>query len=255
MVTVESIMEKLAHLGSDQTKKVFVRHGAREPFFGVKIQDLKKIVSEVNKTNRAASRGMDGHDHIKLPTAHELALDLYATGNSDAMYLAGLLADPGKMTREILQQWAEQAYWYMLSDFTVAWVTSENPFGIELGLKWIDSNRELLASAGWNTLSSLVAIKPDSELDLNLIRNLIDRVKKDLHNSPNRVRHSMNYFLISVGTYIASLTETCKSAAVSIGKVSVNMGGTSCKVPYAPDYINKVISMGRLGKKRKRAGC
>jgi len=33
------------------------------------------------------------------------------------------------------------------------------------------------------------------------------------------------------------------------------MGGTSCKVPYAPDYIQKVINRGILGKKRKMARC
>ena len=43
--------------------------------------------------------------------------------------------------------------------------------------------------------------------------------------------------------------------ARSHAKVDVDMGGTACKVPYAPDYIDKVVGMGRLGVKRKSARC
>ena len=46
-----------------------------------------------------------------------------------------------------------------------------------------------------------------------------------------------------------------REAAESIGKVDVDMGGTSCKVPFAPEYIDKVVKMGRLGKKRKQVRC
>jgi hypothetical protein len=37
--------------------------------------------------------------------------------------------------------------------------------------------------------------------------------------------------------------------------VEVDMGGTSCKVPNAVEYIAKVEKAGRLGKKRKSAMC
>ena len=65
----------------------------------------------------------------------------------------------------------------------------------------------------------------------------------------------MNGFVISVGTYIEGLTKKSKEVASKIGKVSVNMGGTGCKVPLAIDYIKKAIEKGRIGKKRKTARC
>jgi hypothetical protein len=65
----------------------------------------------------------------------------------------------------------------------------------------------------------------------------------------------MNTFVISVGCYVTELTNLCKSTALSIGKVSVNMGDTACKVPYAPDYISKNEMMGRIGKKKKTVVC
>jgi hypothetical protein len=58
-----------------------------------------------------------------------------------------------------------------------------------------------------------------------------------------------------VGTYIEALTEKALVVGDSIGKVRVDMGGTACKVPDAPQYIQKVVGMGRVGKKRKEARC
>src|SRR6266496_3864313 len=99
-MTATEILDELQSLGSPSIKKVLLNHGAREPFFGVKVGDLKKIQKRVKKD-------------------YQLALDLYATGNSDAMYLAGLIADDAKMTKKDLQRWADGAYWYMLAGFTV----------------------------------------------------------------------------------------------------------------------------------------
>src|SRR5260370_42082475 len=118
-MTVSEILDELKSLGSPSTKKVLMKHGAKEPFFGNKVSDLKKIQKRVKKD-------------------YQLALDLYATGNTDAMYLAGLIADDAKMTRNDLQLWAEGAYWHMLAGYTVPWVASGSPHGWELALKWID---------------------------------------------------------------------------------------------------------------------
>jgi 3-methyladenine DNA glycosylase AlkD len=143
----------------------------------------------------------------------------------------------------------------MLSDYTVPWVAAESEYGQELALEWIESDEEFIASAGWATLASLVGIKPDNELDLDLLDQLLDRVEKNIHESQNRVRYSMNGFVISVGTYVKALTDKALLVGEKIGKVHVDMGGTACKVPLAKDYIQKVIDKGYLGRKRKMARC
>jgi len=236
MMTLQEVMAELKSQGSEQTKKVLVRHGAHEPFFGVKVEFLKKIQKKIKKD-------------------YKLAIELYNTGNSDAMYLAGLIADDTKMTKADLNNWAENAYWYMISDYTVAWVSAESKFGLELALEWIDSDKEFVSSAGWATLSSIVALKDDSELDLDLLNNLLGRVENNIHQAKNRTRYTMNGFVISVGTYVIPLTKKAIEVGKKIGKVSVNVGDTSCKVPVAVDYIEKNRKMGRVGKKRKVARC
>jgi len=235
-MTKEEIFAELKSKGSEQTKKVLTKHGACEPFYGVKVADLKQIVKKVKKN-------------------HELSLELYATGNSDAMYLAGLIADEKKITEKDLRKWAEKAYWYYLSEYTVAWVAAESNFGWKLAMDWIESDKENIASSGWATLANLVGIKPDSELNIHRLAQLLDRVVEDIHQSPNRVRYTMNGFVIATGTHVASLNDKASEVAAKIGKVSVNVGDTACKVPLATDYIDKVVKMERVGMKRKIARC
>jgi hypothetical protein len=65
----------------------------------------------------------------------------------------------------------------------------------------------------------------------------------------------MNSFVIAVGSYVKSLTETAIRLGEKLGPITVDMGNTSCQVPFAPDYIRKVQQRGTIGKKRKSAKC
>lgn len=235
-MTTTEIIQELQSMGSEQTKKTFMRHGAREPFYGVKVGDMKKIVKRVKKN-------------------HELSLALYDTGISDAMYLAGLIADEKKITRQDLQHWADNATWYMISEFTVAWVASESPYGWELGLEWIESDNENIATSGWSTLSNWVILRPDAELDLKKLEQLLDRVAATLQTAPNRVRYVMNGFVIACGISVVPLSEKAIETAHKVGEVHVDMGDTACQVPAAVAYIQKARDMGRFGYKKKMARC
>jgi 3-methyladenine DNA glycosylase AlkD len=235
-MTKDEVMAKLAKLGSEKSKVLLSKHGAREPFFGVKIADLKVLQKQIK-------------------TDHSLALELYDTGNTDAMYFAGMIADPAVMTKAQLKKWVRAAYWHMLSGYTVAWVAAESAFGQELAKEWIEAKAEQVANAGWSTYSSLLAIEPDEDLDLDEIEKLMDRVKKEIGAAANRVKYAMNNFVISVGGYVAPLTKKAKAVANAIGTVEVDMGDTECEVPNALEKIEKIEQMGRVGRKRKRAMC
>ncbi|MEY2488973.1 MAG: hypothetical protein QOC70_915 [Verrucomicrobiota bacterium] len=235
-MTAKEILAELKSLGSDTYKRVIFNHGVKEPCFGVKVSDLQKIQKRIKKD-------------------YQLALDLYDTGNYDAMYLAGLIADDARMTKKDLQHWIENAIHSPLAGSTVPWVAAGSPHGWELALKWIDSKKTLTAAAGWATFGSLVSIKDDSKLDLPELKRLLEQVRKTVHQAPDAVRRQMNLFVIAVGSYVPPLTDTAIQTAEKIGPVTVDMGNTSCQVPFAPDYIRKVQNRGTIGKKRKTAKC
>ena len=238
MVNAKSIMAELESKGSEKTRKTYVRHGLPEDrMFGVSIADLKVIAK-------------------KIKGQQELAYALYETGNLDAMYLAGLVADGSQMTKKLLQEWAVGANGLaMISESTVPWVTVESPHARDLAKKWIESKQEHIASSGWCTYSGIVATTADEALDLAEIKDLLNTVVKKIDGAQNRVRYTMNGFVIAVGTYVKPLLPLAKSTAKEIGEVYVDVGDTSCKVPLATAYIEKIEKAGRIGAKRKTMKC
>ena len=90
---------------------------------------------------------------------------------------------------------------------------------------------------------------------MSALRRLLAQVAKTIHSSANRVRSTMNGFLIAVGTYVAGLSEEAIATAKSIGAVTVEKEGTACKVPDAAEYILKAKNKNAIGKKKKTVKC
>lgn len=235
-MTVDEVMVQLQDMADERTAATWRRHGATGDLFGVKIGDLKKILK-------------------KIKGDQELALELWDTGNGDAMYLAALVAAGNRMTRRQLNGWARSAWWSMLSDFSVPWVAAENEAAFAIATKWLRMKNPVRASCGWHTYSSAISFRSDDELDLNEIRGLLKQVESEINSAADAVRYAMNGFVISVGTYVNPLLKEAKATAKRIGVVEVDMCDTACRVPVATDMIAKVESMGRVGRKRKTAKC
>lgn len=235
-MTVKEVMAELKRLGDPQIKNILQKHGMREPLFGVRVGDMKPIQKKIKKD-------------------YQLAKDLYATGNGDAMYLAGLIADDEKMSVGDLQTWVRQALSQTICEYTVAWVAAGSPHGYRLALEWIDAKEEHIVASGWATLASIVALKPDDQLEVPRLRSLLDRVASTIHSAPNRVRYTMNGFVVAVGAYVTPLHEDAVASAKKIGVVTVQTDGSACTVPDATESIAKIEARGSLGKKKKTVKC
>ena len=118
IMTADEIVKQLEPLGTTSYKSMLQNHGIPDPFFGVKIEYLKKFQKRIKKD-------------------YQLALELYETGIYDARYLAGLIADESRMTKKDLKRWMKTANCAALAEYTVPWVASESNFGHELALEWI----------------------------------------------------------------------------------------------------------------------
>lgn len=171
------------------------------------------------------------------------------------MYLAGMVADGRRMSKKQLEHWAKSSDCAVLCGYTVPAVACESLFARELAVKWIRGKSALGAICGWGTYGGIVAITPDADLDLDEIAGLLERIEGAIEKAPDRVRYAMNQFVIAVGVYVKPLAGKAKRIAKAIGVVPVDMGDTACKVPVALAYIEKVESMGRIGKKRKTMRC
>jgi len=232
----QTVMQELEALGKERTKNMYLSSGAKEPVFGVATGAMKPMAKQIK---------------IDQPLAEEL----YATGNYDAMYFAGIIADPKVMTEADFDRWMDGAYFYMLSDYVVAVTLSESDIAQQVADKWIESGDELHMSAGWSCYCWLLGNRKDSEFKEDKISAMLDMVKETIHDSPERTKASMNNFLYTVGISYKPLSEKAAETAKSIGKLELKRENRKSTQLYAYDSIQQGLEKGRLGFKRKFVRC
>lgn len=232
-MNVETVMQELEGLGKERLKKMYMSNGAHEPLFGVATGEMKPIFKKIK---------------INQPLAEQL----YATGNYDAMYFAGIIADPKAMTEADFERWIDAAYFYMLSDFVVAVTLAETDIAQEVADKWIASGEELKMSAGWSCYCWLLGSRPDREFSESKLANMLEMVKNTIHDAPERTKYAMSNFIYTVGVSFLPLHDRAVETAKAVGQVEVNQGK---KFLHAFENIQKAVDKGQLGFKRKHVRC
>ncbi|NIK79037.1 3-methyladenine DNA glycosylase AlkD [Paenibacillus castaneae] len=232
----EMVMQELEALGKERTKKIYISNGAHEPLFGVATGGMKPIAKKIKKNQ-------------------PLAEQLYKTGNYDAMYFAGIIADPNAMTEADFNRWIDLAYFYMLSDYVVAVTLAETDIAQEVADKWIASGDELRMSAGWSCYCWLLGNRPDSEFSESKLANMLEMVQNTIHDSPERTKYAMNNYLYTVGVSYLPLHDRAVETAEAVGPVEVKGDKTKSKSIQASVNIQKAIDKEQLGFKRKYVRC
>ncbi|MCU6711374.1 DNA alkylation repair protein [Paenibacillus sp. J5C_2022] len=233
---LNTVMQELEALGKERTKKMYMSNGAHEPLFGVATGAMKPM-SRLIKRNQP------------------LADQLYDTGNYDAMYFAGVIADPGVMTEADFERWMDGAYFYMLSDYVVAVTLAETDIAQEVADKWIASGEELRMSAGWSCYCWLLGSRPDSEFSESKMADMLKVVGNTIHDSPERTKYAMNNFIYTVATSYTPLHERAVETAQEVGPVEVQKDKKKSKLLNATENIQKALDRGQLGFKRNYVRC
>ena len=216
-LTAEDVLAELESMGTAQNRKVYARHGVGENQYGVSYANLNALEKKYKKQ-------------------HELALELWASGNHDARILASRIADPDQVDSALLEAWVRDLDNYVVTD-AFSNIVGKTSLAQEKAEAWIKSRDEWPATAGWNILGGL-AMRDKSLPDVYFF-NLLTIIERDIHLSKNRARYAMNNVLIAIGIRNLALEEAAVASANRIGTVDVDHGETGCKTPEAVSYIAK----------------
>jgi 3-methyladenine DNA glycosylase AlkD len=233
---VDTVMRELEALGTAHTKKSYLSRGVREPLFGVATGAMKPLKKQIGVDQALADR-------------------LWDTGNYDAMYLAGMIADVRVMTEADFERWIDGAYSSMLSDFIVAVTLAESDLAQPVANRWIRSGDENRASAGWACYEWLLGWRQDTYFEPETIRELLDLAAATIHEAPPRVKRAMNNFVVAVGVSYLPLHDEALKTAEAIGTVEVVTDGGVKPLAGAGEQIRKAADKGRLGFKRRAVRC
>ncbi|APZ92405.1 DNA alkylation repair enzyme [Fuerstiella marisgermanici] len=227
-----AVMSQLKSLGTSQAVKTYKRHGAGDDVFGVSYADLKKLKKSIGPN-------------------HDLALELWQTGNVDARSLATMVADPDEFTPAHATQWMKDVT-YPPHGAEVAAVIAESNFGVSKMRQWRKQKSEYARTTGYSILACLLKDDPDI-VEESEGRRILKDIEMEIHRSPNRARHAMVMAVIAIGVYKPELTDDALEAGERIGEVQVDHGDTACTTPKIVAYIKKSLKRtnGRKAKIRR----
>lgn len=212
---VNELLAELAALEDPRMREVNERHGDDH---GVNLSKLRSIAK-------------------RLKTQHQLARDLWATGDTPAKLLALLICRPKDFNAEELDGMLREADSPKVHDWLVNYVVKKSPHAEELRLAWFDDDDPVVASAGWALTSERVNKTPEG-LELP---SLLDTIEEQLADAPERLQWAMNTCLAQIG--IAHPEHRARS--IDIGErlevLKDYPTPPNCTSPFAPAWINEIV--------------
>lgn len=217
-MNTKEILAYLKKLGKPQTAAIYKRYGSGDNVFGV-------LTSEIAKLQK------------KIKVDHELAKELWKTGNAEARVLALLVADPKRLTKTDADRLLKDGPvrfvgWYL------AGLLARSPIAEKTMRAWMKSPDEYSREMGYGIFGFRLKDDPGSVSNVDA-EKVLATIEKDIHRSANWSRYAMNGALISIGIFKPTLRKKAIEAAKRIGKVKVDHGETYCKTPDAVPYIEK----------------
>ena len=222
-MTKSEILAMLRDLGNEKRKQMYIKNGASENTYGVLLGELRKLAGQ-------------------LGTKHELALELWQSGNTDAQWLACMLFDAKQLTIDEARSMVSELTYSDIIDKFVGEIVSQNSYTDILAEEWSASDKDNLGRAGWNLIVHKVS---GGKLTDDALEELLATIEAGLKTATPKKQWAMNHALCEIGIRYPQFTQRCITLGETLGVYRELKVPKGCTSAYAPNWIAAVI------KKRK----
>lgn len=217
-MNVQEALARLESLGNDARRAHNTKAGAPDNQFGVKLGDIRALAK-------------------KIKSDHQLALQLWETGNVDAQLLATQIIEPKSLSADELDKLTRSTTCSQVADWLNAYVVAEHPDKDSLREKWMKAKDRWAARAGWNLTASRINQGAD---DLDLAA-LLDRIEKELPKAKPEVQWTMNNTLGAIGIHHAEHRRRAIAIGEKIGLYRDWPVSKGCIPPYVPVWVEAMV--------------
>ena len=212
--TLKGVMRELAALEEPKMREANERRGDDH---GVNLTHLRALAK-------------------RLKTQHELALQLWATGDTAARLLATLVCKPKSFAATELDVMIRGIRAPKLLDWFVVNVVKPSRHAEPLRQAWKDGD-DVTGRAGWSLTTDRVVKRADG-LDLD---GLLDQIENEMKQAPAHKQWAMNHCLAEIGIH----HREHRKRAIAIGErleVLIDYPASpGCTPPYAPMWIAEMV--------------
>ena len=153
----------------------------------------------------------------KIGRNHELALRLWKTNIHEARILAGLVAEPKKLTEKQMDRWVKDFRSWDVCDQACMNLFDKTPLAFKKALEWSKRNEEFVKRAGFALMAS-IAVHDRSAGD-NEFRKFLAAIVRESNDERNFVRKAVNWALRQIGKRNRALNKTAIRTAKQISKL------------------------------------
>lgn len=215
MATLAEALAELAALEDPRMRAVNERHGDDH---GVNLSRLRALAKAVK-------------------TDQDLAVRLWATGETAPRLLALLICRPREFSADELDRMLREARVPKVNDWFVNYVAKKSPLAEELRLRWFDDPDPIVAAAAWSLTTVRVVRRPEG---IDLVR-LLDLIERDLKSAPGRLQWAMNGTLANIGIEHPEHRERAVAIGERLQVLADYPTPPNCTSPFAPAWIAEMV--------------
>lgn len=213
--TAGDVLTELAALEDPKIRAVNERHGDDH---GVNLTKLRAVAK-------------------RLKTRHDLAGELWETGDTAARLVAILISRPKAYTAAELDAMLRDARVPKVHAWLLSNVARKNPHVEELRATWFADPDPVVASAGWALTTDRVAKAPEG-VDL---AELLDLIEAHMADAPERLQWAMNECLATIGIHHPAHRARALDIGERLEVLKDYPTPPKCTSPYAPIWINEIV--------------
>ncbi|WP_300382803.1 DNA alkylation repair protein [Clostridium sp.] len=209
------ILATLQDLGNEKRKQMYIKNGSGENTYGVLLGELRKLAKKLGKN-------------------HELGVELWHSGNTDARWLACMMMDSEKLSLDEARSMVSELTCFDIIDKFIGEVLCNSKYIDVLAKEWATSIKDNLGRAGWKLIVHKISSGKLTNAD---IEEILSTIEIELQTATPGKQWAMNYALCQIGIEYPEFTEGCITLGETLGVYKDLKVAKGCTSAYAPSWI------------------
>lgn len=223
--TVDDIRQALESLADPSARELNERHGDDH---AVNLSKLRAVAKQAGTGRKPAEK-------------HELAMELWATGDSACRLAATLLMRPKSLTVGQLDTMLRESRTPKVRTWLLNYVAKKSGCTAELRQLWFSDPDEQVAAAGW-ALTTERLVKSGDDIEPSELDGLLHTIEETMADSPETLQWSQNECLAQIGIHFPDFRERAVGIGAQLGVLRDYPTPKNCTSPYAPVWIGEMVS-------------
>ena len=196
MATVDEVMEKLKSRAKKDQLEGMARFAiVGDQRLGVSVPDMRKIAKDIGKD-------------------HQLALDLWETGVPEGMIVAGMIAEPEKLTEQQMENWVVDINSWDICDQVCMNLFERTPLAEKKIFEWSLREEEFVKRASYALIACLAW--HDKEASDEAFTQYFPVIVVGATDERNFVKKAVNWALRNIGKRNQALNKEAIEVAKEI---------------------------------------